>query len=291
MRKANRILLALGAALLLVAPAVAQTTTGTISGVVRSTDGTPLGGVTVTVSGLGLQGTRNLTTDANGKFRAVNLPPGNYSITYTQTGFSPVEESGVAVRIATDTSREVTMSPGITEEIQVQGESVVVDTTKSTVDTQVDWELIDSLPNNRLFQDVMSSAPGVNVNQNNPQVHGAGSGDNVYLVDGVDTTDPRTQTWGTAINFDTIQEVQVQTAGMAAEFGRVQGGVVNLVTRSGGNDFHGSVRYVQVDTDWGRRREGRRGGRRVLQREAPLRHAGRPVRQGPPVVLRRRRGP
>lgn len=250
MSKTNRILLALVATLLLVAPLAAQTTTGTISGVVRSTDGAPLPGVTVLISSDVLQGTRTVETDANGRFRAVNLPPGSYSVTYTQTGFSPVEESGVAVRIATDTSREVTMTPGVTEEILVQGEGVVVDTTKSTIDTQVDFEFVDSLPNNRLFQDVMSSAPGVNVNQNNPQVHGAADSDNVYLVDGVDTTDPRTQTWGTAINFDTIQEVQIQTAGMPAEFGRVQGGVVNLVTRSGGNEFHGSLRYVQTDVDW-----------------------------------------
>ena len=250
MSKTNRILLALVATLLLVAPVAAQTTSGTISGVVRSTDGAPLPGVTVLVSSDMLQGTRSVETDANGRFRIVSLPPGSYSVTYTQTGFSPVEESGVAVRIATDTSREVTMTPGVTEEILVQGEGVVVDTTKSTIDTQVDFEFVDSLPNNRLFQDVMSSAPGVNVNQNNPQVHGASTDDNVYLVDGVDTTDPRTQTWGTAINFDTIQEVQIQTAGMPAEFGRVQGGVVNLVTRSGGNEFHGSLRYVQTDVDW-----------------------------------------
>jgi hypothetical protein len=131
----NRILLALGIAVLLVAPAVAQTTTGTISGVVRSTDGTPLAGVTVTVTSEVLQGTREVVTDANGRFRVVSLPPGNYNVTYTQTGFSPVDENDVGVRIATDTSREVTMTPGIPGRSGA-GRGVVVDTTKS-VTTQM----------------------------------------------------------------------------------------------------------------------------------------------------------
>lgn len=250
MMKRVTTLLAAGLVLLLGAPALAQTTTGSISGTIVSTDGSALPGVTVEVSGENLQGVRSVTSDANGRFRVINLPPGNYQVTYRLEGFSPVEEDDVSVRIGTDTARQVSMSAGVSEQIVVQGESVIVDTTKTTIDTQVDWELIDSLPNNRLFQDVMSSAPGVQINASNPTVNGAADSDNIYLVDGVDTTDPRTQTWGTAINFDTIQEVQIQTAGIPAEYGRVQGGVVNLVTNSGGNQFHGSARFVVSDVDW-----------------------------------------
>lgn len=242
-------LLALGAAVWLAAPATAGTT-GTISGTVTSNDGSPLPGVTVTVSSELLQGTRTTTSDAEGGFRVVNLPPGSYRVSYNLVDFSPIEEETVAVRIDTDTERTVEMTPGVSEVIEVRGESVVVDTTKSAIDIQVDFETIDKFSNNRLFQEVMSSAPGVQVGANNPRVNGAADTDNLYLIDGVDTTDPRTQTWGTAINFDTIQEVQVVTAGASAEHGRVQGGVVNLVTRSGGNSFHGSLRGVLTDVDW-----------------------------------------
>lgn len=250
MSKGTRIAAVLATVLLLGLPVLGQTSTGTLSGNVVDTNGEALPGVTVSLSGANLLGTRTQTTDAEGSFRFVSLPPGSYEVAYHLEGFSPVEEGEVTVRIATETQRRVTMSAGVAETIVVTGERVVVDTTKSTVDTAVDWELIDTLATNRTFQSVMELAPGVQVNANNPQVHGAASTDNLYLVDGVDTTDPRTQTWGTAINFDTIQEVQVQTAGVAAEFGRVTGGVVNLVTKSGGNELHGIGRVVVNDVDW-----------------------------------------
>jgi len=235
---------------ILALPLAAQTNTGSISGVVMDEDGGALPGVQVEASGPNLQGVRTVFTDAGGNFRIATLPPGIYNVAYILDGFSPVAEDNVNVRIATDTAREVTMNSGVTDTIVVTGENVVVDTTKSSVDTSVGWELIDSLANNRTFQSVMTMAPGVQVNANNPRVHGASDTDNLYLIDGVDTTDPRVQMWGTAINYDTIQEVQVQTGGMPAEFGRVVGGVVNLVTKSGGNEFHGTARVIQNDVDW-----------------------------------------
>jgi len=239
-------------ALLLALPVWAQQQYGSIAGTVVDNQKQPLPGVTVTLSGPAMQGTRVAVTDAQGRFRFVPVPPGkDYTLKFELSGFNTLEQTGIIVNLGKETSIAAEMSLSqFAEAITVTAEKIVVDTSKSTVDTNVEWGLIDSLANNRTFQSVMELAPGVQLNANNPRVHGAGSTDNLYLIDGVDTTDPRTQTWGTAINYDTIAEVQVQTAGYAAEYGRVTGGVVNLVTKSGGNEFHGILRYVQTDKDW-----------------------------------------
>ena len=95
----------------------------------------------------------------------------------------------------------------------------------------------------------METAPGVKPG-NNPGVAGGAGSSNVYMIDGVDTTDPRTQTWGTALNYDAIAEVQIQTAAFQAEYGRATGGILNPCTKSGGNRFSGTLRYVKQDSGW-----------------------------------------
>jgi outer membrane receptor for ferrienterochelin and colicin len=243
----------LGLTLLLSAlPAFAQQQYGTIAGTVFDNERQPLPGVTVTLSGPAMQGTRTAATDDQGRYRFVPVPPGSdYTVRFELSGFNTLDQSRVTANIGRETTIDAEMALSqFAETITVAADRIVVDTTKSTVSTAVEWDLIDTLTTDRTFQSVMELAPGVQVGANNPRVHGASDGDNVYLVDGVDTTDPRTQTWGTAINFDTIAEVQVQTAAFAAEYGRAAGGIVNLVTKSGGNEFSGTLRYVQTDVDW-----------------------------------------
>jgi hypothetical protein len=233
-------------------PALAQQQYGTVSGVVVDNQQLAMPGVMVTLAGPAMQGARTAVTEADGNYRFSPVPPGEqYVLKFEMSGYNTLERSGIIVNIARDTRVNAEMAPSqFAETITVSADQIVVDTTKSTVSTAVEWDLIDTLTTDRTFQSVMELAPGVQVGANNPRVHGASDGDNVYLIDGVDTTDPRTQTWGTAINFDTIAEVQVQTGAFAAEYGRVAGGIVNLVTKSGGNTFSGTLRYVQSDKDW-----------------------------------------
>ena len=87
------------------------------------------------------------------------------------------------------------------------------------------------MPTNRQYQMVMSILPGA-VEMNNPVVHGASTRDNMYLIDGMTSVDPMTTTWSTAINFDNIQEVQVTTGGITAEYGKGTGALVNMLTKS-----------------------------------------------------------
>ena len=250
----RRIAYFLLAFVLLAAPVLAQQQYGSIAGTVVDNQKQPLPGVTVTLSGPAMQGTRVAVTDAQGRFRFVPVPPGkDYTLKFELSGFNTLEQTGIIVNLGKETPILAEMSLSqFAEAITVTAEKIVVDTSKSTVDTTVDWTLADTLATNRTFQTLMQLAPGVKA-ANNPNVHGGSGDDNAYLIDGVDTTDPRTNTWGTAINWDTIQEAQVQTAGFAAEYGRATGGIVNLVTKSGGNNFSFTARVVKQDSDWNAR--------------------------------------
>ncbi|MEP0773223.1 MAG: TonB-dependent receptor [Acidobacteriota bacterium] len=236
-------------------PAMAQVQYGSVSGTVVDNQGQPLPGVVVTLSGPTMQGSRTAVTDTAGKFRFMPVPPGSdYSLKLELAGFNTVEKTGITVNLGRDTAilGEMTLSE-FAETVTVTADRVVVDTTKSTVDTTVDWEFMDNLPVNRNFQTIMQLAPSVRPG-NNPFVAGGSNSSNVYMIDGVDTGDPRTQTWGTALNFDAIAEIQLQTAAFQAEYGRATGGILNLVTKSGGNNFSFTGRYVKQDADYSAKR-------------------------------------
>jgi hypothetical protein len=239
-------------ALVLVAlPVAAQQQYGSVAGAIIDNTQQTLPGVSVTLSGPAMQGTRTAVADGEGRYRFVPVPPGNdYTLKFELQGFNTLERTALVVSLGKETRVDAEMSLSqFAETITVAADKIVVDTTKSTVDTSVDWELVNTLPTNRNFQTMMQMAPGVK-SGNNPLVNGASNDGNAYLVDGVDTSDPRTQTWGTAINWDTIAEAQLQTAGFQAEYGRATGGILNLITKSGGNKFSVTARMVKSDADW-----------------------------------------
>ena len=113
-------------------------------------------------------------------------------------------------------------------------------------------ELTDKLPVVRGYQNDLTMAPGTDDidGDGNPNSRGAPDSANLFLFDGVDTTDPTTGTFGANNNFDTIQEVVVSNTGVSAEYGRVQGGVFNVITKSGTNIFHGSGRVLVTNDNW-----------------------------------------
>ena len=118
------------------------------------------------------------------------------------------------------------------------GQQPVVDRTNVSANTQLSVKEYEKAPVARGYQAIAAFTPGVvdqpgNPSGGNPQVHGANNSSNVFLFDGVDTTDTTTGTFGANLNFEAIQEVSVQTAGMSAEYGRAQGAVINVITKSG----------------------------------------------------------
>lgn len=249
---------ALGAvfAVLMGAPAFAATT-GQLQGTVADAQGNALPGVTVTAtSPAQIGGAKVAVTDAEGRFAFPALAPGEYVVSAELQGFASQERNEVQVRLDRTTEMAFTLPEGsVTEEIVVTSEAPVVDpeqvgTAQTFTEEYLQYAAIGS--GNRSYQAVLFQAGGVadQGSASNPSVFGSTLGENAYLVDGVDTTDPVTATFGTNFNFDAIQEISFQTGGFEAEYGRATGGVVNIVTKSGGNELAGTLDARYRDSDF-----------------------------------------
>lgn len=247
---ARRLVVLLCAAVLLLgAPEAMAALTGSISGTVRDDTNQPLPGVAVTVTGVVLQGSRSAVTSASGTFLIANLPPGGgYTVTFLLSGFQKVERTGQVVSLDRDTQVNPTMKLAtIATEVIVTGETPVVDVTQTNTAQNFDDTYLRKLTigsGGRNYLNIAQQAPGV-VGTGNSSIMGGNAQQNSFMIDGINNTDPITHTFGTNLNFDAIQEVSVQTSSFQAEFGRATGGILNVVTKSGGNEIHGSadVRY------------------------------------------------
>jgi len=225
--------------------------TGVIAGKCTDADGNPVPGVTVTITGANLPGARVDTTSAQGAYRMPELPPGVYGLTAELMGMQKVEFKDIKVSVNATATVNFTMEmQKFEKELVVIGAAPVLDTKSVTVKTTIERDVTERLPGSDDLFTAFSMAGGIN-GSGNVRVHGAANTDNLYLFDGVDTTDPVTSTFGANLNADAIQEVEVQTGGFQAEYGRARGGIVNAVTKSGGNDFHGILRVKFNNSDWG----------------------------------------
>ena len=216
--------------------------TGRISGHCVS-EGAALPGVTIQIeSDILIGGPQVAITGAEGAFSFNLLPVGNYTVSAALPGFKPASGQVRVSADATATVDFVMVPESFGDEIEVTATVPVVDT--SQVNTRQIWDeeyLTKGLVGtaNRGYQSVLSQAAGV-TGGSNPNVFGSTVGENAYLIDGMNTTDTVVGTWSTMFNMDAVQEMNFQTGGYEAEFGQATGGIVNLVTKSGGNDFSGS---------------------------------------------------
>ncbi|MDP1569535.1 MAG: TonB-dependent receptor [Vicinamibacterales bacterium] len=226
--------------------------TGVLTGTVTDSDGLVLPGVTVTVSSAALQGVRTTVTDGNGVYSLRGLPPGEYTLAFELSGMRTVEATqrvdlGLTARV--DARLQLAT---LTETVTVTAElPTLVTTTSGGANYRA--EEINVLATARTVQGIANLAPGLTDNTPNAgqvTISGSFAFDNQFLVDGVDVAD---NLFGTANNLfieDAIEEVQVLTSGISAEFGRFSGGVVNAVTKSGGNTFSGSFRDSIYKPEW-----------------------------------------
>jgi len=234
--------------LLVAAPAVAraQAVTGSLEGRILSTQGEPLENAVVTVSGPFLQGARSVTTDARGHFLLLWLPAGTYTVRMRALGFGPVALSDVRIGLgATAALGDVTLAPQAVElaEIVVSGARPLVDPTTAAATTVLDSAMFLALPTERNYRSLVPLVPQANPSPYGDEVNVAGAtGDeNGYFVDGIHVTDPFMGHGSVNLPYNFMREVQVTTAGYEAQYGRTQGGVVNVITNSGGNELHGQV--------------------------------------------------
>jgi hypothetical protein len=241
------LLLTLAAGLLAgaLAPLAAQTTGG-IVGRASDESGGPLPGVAVEATGAALQGSRSAVTDAKGAYHLTLLPPGQYTVTFALQGFGSESRRAIAVELDRDATIDAVLKPRAAEEITVTGEAPVVDTTSTELGTNLDSRQIETLPTGRNYSSVVQITPGVSsdANPDNSQqttitVYGSSGAENAFYIDGVNTTNVEYGFQGKELNFEFIEAIDVKTGGYEAEFGRATGGIVNVITKSGGNAFHG----------------------------------------------------
>ena len=239
----GRIPLAFAVSLALAGAAFAGTT-GKLAGLV--TDGTsPLPGVTVTAtSPTQLGGAQIAVTDPAGSYSFPSLTPGLFLVRFELDGFASQEAGEVAVRLDRTTELNAQLSVSqIAETITVTGEAPVVDPEQVSIAQTFDQKYLDRIVvgTDRSYQDILGQAAGSVDRGGNPSVFGSTDAENAYYIDGVNTTDPVTATFGTNFNFDAIQEINFETAGFQAEYGGATGGLVNVITKSGGNALSGTV--------------------------------------------------
>lgn len=225
--------------------------TGSLQVEIRTPGDEPLPGATVQLSSPVLMGVRTAVTDAEGVARFNALPPGDYDVEASFAGSGKVVSRANAVRLDQLTLVPVILREEMRETVVVTDEAPLLDVTSTTIGVDLDVEYVEDLPTQRSYQTNLLLVPGVDIGSGgNPVVHGGTSRDNLYLIDGVNTTDPVTQTFGANINFDIIEEQQINTGGHKAEYGGVVGLVSNLVTKSGGNQWSGNLTYMRQDADW-----------------------------------------
>ncbi len=225
---------------------MAQEQAGEFVGTVLLEDGSAVPGVTITVKGTNLVGTRTSVSDENGKYRFPALPGGTYTITFTLEGFKQVVRKGVVLSVGQTLKIDGVMQAGaIQEEVLVEGASPLVDVRKSSIATNMTKETISKLPKGRNFTGVITTQAGVNYEAGETasgiSFDGASASENTFFVDGMNTTTAESGTSGQRVDYDSVEEVQVKSSGYAAEYGGSMGGVISVITKSGGNEFHGDL--------------------------------------------------
>nr|WP_307734677.1 TonB-dependent receptor [Pyxidicoccus parkwaysis] len=222
--------------------------TGTIT---NAADQKPLVDAVVTATSPQLQGERTVVTDASGLYRIPQLPSGTYTLRVEHEGYEPFVRAAVVLRLDRTVRVNIQMLPSsLGEEISVTATPPTIDVGSSTSGLSVDAEFIKKIAvirpgtkgsASRSFESLAELAPGASEDRYGVSVSGSSSPESQFTVDGLSVNDPGVGTLGTPLSVEFIQEVNVITGGYMPEYGRSTGGVLNVVTKSGSNEFHGSV--------------------------------------------------
>lgn len=246
---ASVLIVAVAMLLFHVPEAAAQAVTGTISGKVVDPDGAPLPGVTVTIESEQLiTQTKSEVSGSGGSYRFLNLIPGKYVVIAALEGFATVRTEGLVVRAGVTSSVEFEMQLSSLEEVViVSGRAPLIDIKQAQTLETIGEDLLMNIPTSRVFVDIYHMIPGVEDGQYRQitpgasSINGGSSKDNQINLEGANISSSVLGYPNTDVAYETIQEVQVVTAGIPAEFGGGASGVINVVTKSGGNRFSGSA--------------------------------------------------
>ncbi|WP_242344722.1 TonB-dependent receptor [Anaeromyxobacter terrae] len=254
MRKKLLRLLRIAPLALLFASIASAQTTGTVLGVVTdASTGKPVAGAVIIATSPALQGEQTAVTDNNGSFRLPLLPPGDYKLAVQLDGYKPAERADITVRLDKTIRANLAVVPEavqMEEQVVRTGAAPVVNIGAAESGAVISREFVASIPVGRTVEAVSATVPTASSDLYGVGFAGSQSPENAYILDGMNVTDPVYGTFGgnpTAQNPQTtlitnfIQEVDVKTGGFMPEYGRATGGVLNMVTKSGSNEFHGSA--------------------------------------------------
>ncbi len=232
---------------------LAQTiTTGSIEGSVIDPNGAAVPGATVTASGPQTLAPQSSVTNEQGHYKIQNLSPGIYTITVEETkGFGKFEKTNLAVSLDKTSSLDIQLSiAGATANVTITSAAgAALDVTSNTTGTNVSTGQFSNFPTQRTVQSLYTIAPtaarsgliDASGRDRDPSVAGSSGPENNYILDGVNTTDPAFGGSGANLPFEFVQEVQIKTGAFGAENGRSTGGVFNVITKDGTNEFHGDA--------------------------------------------------
>src|SRR5947199_3946791 len=237
--------------------AQSQITTGVVDAIVLDTSGAVLPGVDVEIRNVDTNLTRTLTTDRDGRFVALQLPPGRYTVTFKLSGFATLVQENVVVTIGEAARLTPTMKlSGVAETVTVTTQAPTVETTRTASASTLDQTTIETTPIlGRKFEDLLTLTPGVSVVQgpDGDEITFAGQRGvfNNISLDGGDYTNGffgeqvGGQRAAIDITLEAVKQFQVIATGASAEFGHTAGGVVNVITKSGTNQITGSLFHYQ----------------------------------------------
>ena len=240
-----------------------STTTGSIGGIVTNPNKEVVPGASITVRNTGTNKEDTATTDDTGRFKVANLQPGKYAVTVNSAGFSPMSSENVVVEIGRETNLEIALAVGpVTGSVDVSAEAPVINTTQQDFSTNINQTSINELPiNGRRWSNFALLTPGAVPDGTFGLISFRGISGllNNNTIDGGDNNQAffAEERGRTRISYSisqaAIAEFQVNTSSYSAEYGRSAGGVVNAITKSGTNDFHGGAFYYQRNNKWGAR--------------------------------------
>jgi hypothetical protein len=220
------------------------TAVGKITGKVVDSQGVPLPGVAVEATSTRLVGKAAAMTDGNGAFRLMALSSGTYDLVFSLSGFRTLNRQGIILELSQTLIVNVTLDQtAVEEQVTVVGQSPLIDV-KNTVKGQVmTKETYMTLPRGRSFDSLISTIPGVQSESITAgiSVDGASGAENMWYADGADIGDFHYGDRGQNVVLELLDEVKVTASGYSAEFGGSMGGVINIITRSGSNEFHGDI--------------------------------------------------
>ena len=267
MHRGRLIVVVCAVAVLLLSQTVWAQTTGSIRGRTVDTDGQPLPGVTISVTGE-ILGTaqRTAVTSSTGGFQIAALPIGLYAVSASLPGFQTQSADDVRVSIGAVATVDITLPAEFGDEITVKAEVPIVDTASPTFNSRFDDEQIIDLPTRGNFYDVIAVTPGITQqSEGTSEIIAFGSDIKAsqWNIDGLNRTSPDSGQLQWSMNDEMIAEIQVLGTGATAEYGGMLGSAFNVVTKSGTNEFHGSANIDYWPSDWvgenGRRRDAPEG--------------------------------